>query len=124
MERKLQGVGVFLIGVAFCIWAIAYGERAQREPPIHPEYQLVQLGNGARDQFLYDKNNGRTWRVVCSGQMKDFNCQGMIVWQEEYIEGITPDSANSAKIYKFMQEMEAEKIKKAAESARQNVLQK
>ena len=100
---KLSGHGVLLLGVAGLIAAIAMllfvlaaaGEplvKVEAAPPTKHGFQLVQLGEFRRDQFLLDTDSGRVWESVCSGNIKDGDCDGMMVWSEMCVAGVVPRS--------------------------------
>lgn len=67
---------------------------AQSEPirlgagTVGGRYQLVQISQARRDQFLVDTQTGRVWNVVCSkfeGDECTFN-----YFQEMYVENLSP----------------------------------
>ena len=51
------------------------------------DYQLIQLGDFRRDQFLIDKNTGRVWNKVCSGDVKGADCDGELMFEEMAVSG-------------------------------------
>jgi len=73
--------GVFLIGGAFLVWVIGSFTKP-KDLEIRSEYQLVQLGEMRRDQFLLDKKTGRIWTSVCFGKTSGADCDGLVIWQE------------------------------------------
>ena len=100
---KLSGHGVLLLGVAGLIAAIAMllfvvaiaGEplvEVEAAPPTKHGFQLVQLGDFRRDQFLLDTDSGRIWESVCAGNVKDGDCDGVMVWSEMCVDGVVPKS--------------------------------
>lgn len=103
---KLSGFGIVLIGIAALILAVSYSIKVSQQklppkvsqpklPPIATpephEFQLIQLGELRRDQFLLDKQSGRVWVSVCAGGMVGADCKGSVLWQELFVEGITPE---------------------------------
>lgn len=119
---KLSGTGLLLLGIAAVIAAGAYLTRRANTPRPQPQlvaqqpvsfpehdFQLVQLGEMRRDQFLYDKRTGRIWNSVCTGQVSGANCSGMLVWQEMYVDGITPPTSPASTYYQL--QMQSQKSK-------------
>lgn len=112
---KLGGTGLLLLGVASIFAAGAYLTRSANTPaaPSQPvaarptaafpehSFQLVQLGEMRRDQFLYDKRTGRIWTSVCTGQVSGANCSGMVIWEEMYVDGVTPPTSPAALYYQL-----------------------
>ena len=112
----IGSLGVLMLGASLLIQSLSTvgilsratidshaAERSDGQPkrPEHqPEYQLIQLGELRRDQFLIDKSCGRTWVRVCVGQMSGADCDGRFIWQEMYVEGVTPDSSAAAENYR------------------------
>ena len=99
---KISGAGVLLLGVAGLIAAIAmllYAAAAasagkpvaeiNETPPAKRGFQLVQLGDFRRDHFLVDADTGRVWQSVCSGDVKNGDCDGTMIWLEMCVEGTT-----------------------------------
>jgi len=120
---KLSGTGLLLLGIAAVIAAGAYLTRSAsaptalppaavaQQPAAFPEhnFQLVQLGEMRRDQFLYDKRTGRIWNSVCTGQVSGANCSGMLVWQEMYVDGITPPTSQASLYYQLQTQAQKSK---------------
>ncbi len=120
---KLGGTGLLLLGVAAIIAAGAYLTRSANTPAAPPQsvvaqppaafpehsFQLVQLGEMRRDQFLYDKRTGRIWNSVCTGQVSGANCSGMLVWQEMYVDGVTPPTSPVALYYQLQAQAQKSK---------------
>lgn len=108
---RLGGLGVLLIGLAALIASASFflhvadiQKRATLSVPV-PElvkhdFQLIQLGELRRDQFLVDKSTGRVWQSVCTGDVAGPDCKGMIIWDEMYVDGITPSDSTTAMIYR------------------------
>ena len=101
---KLTGLGIFLLGLAGLIAALAMllstvssagktpaASSAGRAPmeavPSALGFQLVQLGEFRRDHYLVNRDSGAVWNRVCSGQVKDDECNGPLIWQEMCVEG-------------------------------------
>ncbi len=59
------------------------------------DFQLVQLGTFRRDQFLVDRQSGRVWQSVCAGKVSGVDCQGLVIWQEMYVAGLTPENSSA-----------------------------
>jgi len=47
-----------------------------------------------RDQFLVDQKTGRIWQSACMGNVSGADCTGMVIWQEMYVDGITPSDSD------------------------------
>ena len=108
---KLSGLGLLLVGFAALIAAVTYFLRvanAQGQAPasapvaeeIKRDFQLVQLGEFRRDQFLIDRSSGRVWQSVCSGEVSGPDCKGMLIWDEMYVDGVTPGDSAAAMVYR------------------------
>jgi hypothetical protein len=100
--NRLSGLGVLLLGLAGLIAAIAIllhvaqsagAPLAATTPPAKPGFELVQLGELRRDQFLVDGDSGRVWERVCSGEVKGPDCNGNVLWREMCVEGGASKSA-------------------------------
>jgi len=104
---NLGSAGILLAGIAAVILASAFVVRTLRSPPgpaqlpqlaeqtqphENHEFQLIQLGEMRRDQFLLDKSTGRVWSEVCNGQVSGPDCNGQLFWQEMKVEGVAPAS--------------------------------
>jgi hypothetical protein len=105
---------MLLFGAAALLFAVTYANRptlpiqatvpqAVSSPESHATpgigFSLVQLGALRRDQFLVDQRTGRIWQSSCMGNMSGADCSGMIVWQEMYVDGITPDDSVATAAY-------------------------
>ena len=109
---KLAGVGLLFLGLAALVAAIGFFitvansahesqvsfTSAIKDVP-ERDFQLVQLGNFRRDQFLVDKSSGRVWQSVCSGPANGPDCNGMLIWDEMYVGGVTPSDSGAALAY-------------------------
>ena len=102
---KLSGLGIFLLGLAGLIaalamlWAAASSagnpsaalspSKAPLEAPPTSAlgFELVQLGEFRRDHYLVNRDTGAIWNRVCSGEAKDDGCDGPLIWQEMCVEG-------------------------------------
>lgn len=71
-----KAAGILLLGVAALIAAIRFAT-----PPAG-SYQLQQLGEYRRDQFLLNTQTGRVWNKVCTGDVTGAECTGDLVWVE------------------------------------------
>ena len=107
---KLGGFGLVLVGVAALVAAGSYfvsvaNESHDSQAPIQTptkethDFQLVQLGTFRRDQFLFDKSTGRVWQSTCAGEVSGPDCQGMLIWDEMYVDGVTPSDSSAARVY-------------------------
>lgn len=65
------------------------------------DYQLIQLSEYRRDQFLIDKKTGRVWEVVCVGGGKNGGCDGELIWREMRNDTLT----NRARKVKSLEEL-------------------
>ena len=102
---KLSGLGLLFIGLAALIAAASPFFRVAPALPSAPapasksgilehDFQLVQLGEFRRDQFLVDKRTGRVWQSICTGEAAGPDCKGMLIWDEMYVTGETPSSTS------------------------------
>jgi hypothetical protein len=105
---KLVGIGVLLLGLAGVVGALAMLALASsfRSPlveaatPAKQGFQMIQLGEFRRDQFLVNRDSGRVWQSVCAGKASGADCDGMLIWQEMYVDGVTPDISSAAFNYR------------------------
>lgn len=123
----VSSVGLLMIGCALLLQAVTSAglvERARAadaipysaaSDQIRSNYQLVQLGEFRRDQFLVDQATGRVWRRVCTGGVSGVECDGMLVWDEMYVGGVTPSSSDAAADYRILLAKEFAKIAGEAE---------
>jgi|SRR6185312_17200174 len=110
---NLGGVGILLVGISAIVLACAFlirtlhgpaaparFQRSADQAPFHEnhEFQLIQLGEMRRDQFLLDKKTGRVWTEVCTGQVAGPDCKGQLVWQGMQVEGL-PSASTPASIF-------------------------
>ena len=51
-------------------------------------FQVIQISEFRRDQYLIDTQTGRLWSRSCAGPMTEGICNGFNVWEEEIVEGI------------------------------------
>lgn len=90
----IKDIGIFLIGIAVCVGAFNYTPA---------RFEIVQLGSFRADQFLLDKSTGRIWQSACAGTPEVGDCKGMMVWQEMFVSGITPqDSPATSEFQDFI----------------------
>lgn len=89
MGSSVRNISFFILSIAACILATSYLLRTLSviERNKH-EYQLIQLGEYRRDQYLLDKKTGRTWVSVCTGESKNGDCTADIMWQERLAIGL------------------------------------
>lgn len=112
MIGTLGGVGVLLLGLASIVFAVSFASRSPElaPPPTlsntplvasvpGPGFKLLQLGTFRRDQFLVDQATGRMWQEVCMGKAVGPDCNGTLVWQEVYVDGITPKDSPATWAY-------------------------
>jgi hypothetical protein len=64
------------------------GENSKSYGTTGGRFQLVQLGDQARFQYLVDTQTGKMWRGVCGHNKPSGECD-YSVWTVEEIEGIT-----------------------------------
>ncbi len=109
------GIGVMLFGVAALLWSAAAvgilpssstSMRLQLSTPdlvtsATSDFELVQLGTMRRDQFLVNRRSGRVWQSVCSGAVRGAECDGMMIWDEMYVDGVTPQNNAAAVLYRM-----------------------
>lgn len=98
----ISSIGMFLIGVAFVIYAVTYFLRPpQAASVVYPSYQIVQLGDQQDNRlFLVHTNGGHVWKQVCfGGDYRDGKCTGMMIWKETYVENLTPPENPISKEY-------------------------
>jgi hypothetical protein len=107
---KLAGFGLLFVGAAALIAAggffVSVANAAhenqmplQAQGSVKHDFQLVQLGDFRRDQFLVDKSTGRVWQSLCSGEVAGPDCKGMLIWDEMYVDGVTPSDSSTARLY-------------------------
>ena len=72
-----------------------------KAPILVPEhaFELVQLGQFRRDQFLVDKKTRRVWERSCTGKVSGPDCDGLNTWDEMYVSEITPEDSLAAKVF-------------------------
>jgi hypothetical protein len=74
-----------------------------------PDFHLVQLGTFRRDQFLVDNRTGRVWTSICMGKTSGADCSGSLMWEEMYVDGITPEDSLATFMYhRYLQTDEGE----------------
>ena len=113
-ESGMRSMGILLIGIASCIAAAAFYQKAREATPIESKYQLVQLaGSAPQYQYLLDKTNGRVWQITCSGTMIGPDCDGVMTWTEMFIENLSPQDSPSEEIYHAMDQIHATKTAKS-----------
>ncbi|MGZ3694126.1 MAG: hypothetical protein ACXWQO_07985 [Bdellovibrionota bacterium] len=62
------------------------------------KFQLIQLGDYHKDQFLLDTDTGKFWKPVCTKADAAGNCTGTMIWQLQVIEEITMAPKNVNKL--------------------------
>lgn len=98
-----KGTGILMIGVSCLIWTST-----------RHDFQVTQLGDMARNQFLVDKQTGRVWQKVCGGEVKGMgDCDGVLVWEEMYVTDLTPPNSSPALTYEYItKKRKEEKMRK------------
>lgn len=91
IDSLVKNAGIIMIGISALIWSSA-----------KHDFQLIQLGDMVRNQFLLDKQTGRVWQKVCDGESKLGECEGILVWEEMYISDLTPSDSRAALIYDYI----------------------
>ena len=67
--------------------------------PPTPSFHVAQL---QRDQFfLVDSRSGRVWERVCSGKTKGADCDGLLIWNEMYVSGVTPPESAATRVFAY-----------------------
>lgn len=105
IDSLLKSIGILMVGVSCLMWSST-----------RHNFQLIQLGEMARNQFLLDKGTGRVWQKVCDGENKGVGeCDGILVWEEMYVSDLTPAESRPALIYDYIvKQRDEEKEKKEA----------
>lgn len=91
---------LLMAGTAVLLIALAYSKKVadiQSKTPEH-DFQLIQLGEMRRDQFLLDRKTGRTWKSICVGEVSGADCNGRMVWEQQPaigLNGYTIDDLNN-----------------------------
>jgi hypothetical protein len=106
----LVSLGIFMAGFAaliaagsiagFVVYHFSSGNKPQVIETSQSDFQIVQLGQMRRDQFLIDRRTGRVWTNVCSGKVSGADCNGMMVWEEMYVDNVTPTDSPTAAAYR------------------------
>ena len=106
----LGSLGIFMAGLAALIVAgsvagfVVYYFSPANKAPVNEtpqsDFQVVQLGQFRRDQFLLDRRSGRIWTAVCSGKASGADCEGMLIWAEMYVDNVTPSDSAAAGAYR------------------------
>ena len=92
IDSIVKSVGILMIGISCLVWSST-----------RHDFQLTQLGDMARNQFLLDKVTGRVWQKVCDGENKGVGeCDGILVWEEMYVSDLTPPESRPALIYDYI----------------------
>jgi hypothetical protein len=102
----LGNLGLLLAGVSLLIFALASRH----------SYQIVQLGDMARNQHLIDTKTGRVWNKTCVGKVKDYDCDGVLMWDEMYVSDLTSEYSRPAKIYDYVTNTQTEEAKKSTKN--------
>lgn len=87
----IVGLAAILIAVGVCLMGLSHFLRAQHATSSSKhDYQMVQLGDMRRDQFLIDKETGRIWVKTCitSDTKPSIDCDGATMWVEQNVVGI------------------------------------
>jgi hypothetical protein len=89
----LAGIGVLVAGIGAAMLGFAAFNTVPDEATSRGgslvEFQVVQLGEFRRDQFLLDRRSGRIWHSVCSGEVSGPDCKGMLIWDEMYVANLS-----------------------------------
>lgn len=128
VSELLGTLGVFFIGLASMLFAATYAHLIpwhqnrvhpwETAPKVEHSFELVQLGQFRRDQFLYDKRTGRVWQSSCVGKVNGPDCGGMMVWDEMYVDGVTPQDSPLSFLYNFYNQQQAKSEGKNRKKAR------
>ncbi len=103
IDSIVKSAGILMVGVSCLMWSST-----------RHNFQLIQLGEMARNQFLLDRETGRVWQKVCDGENKGVGeCDGILVWDEMYVSDLTPPDSRPALIYDYVvKQREEEKREK------------
>lgn len=106
IDSIVKSVGILMIGISCLVWSST-----------RHDFQLTQLGDMARNQFLLDKETGRVWLKVCDGESNIVGeCDGILVWEEMYVSDLTPPDSRPALIYDYIVKQREEKEQKKEDS--------
>ncbi len=111
---KLGGFALLMIGFSSLIAASGLFLQVVNTKPseqitsvssetVKDDFQLIQMGEMRRDQYLVNKSNGRIWQKTCLGENLGPDCKGILSWDEMYVDGVTPD--NSVATTSYFQEI-------------------
>ncbi len=68
----------------------SFAQKKQNVGSTGGRFQIVQISDFRRDQFLIDTNTGRLWTQTCAKPSKPTPAEcGLYVWQEEMIDDIS-----------------------------------
>lgn len=98
-----------LIALTALLSSVSFAQKKTNTSTTGGRFQLIQLSDFRRDQYLLDTQTGRLWSNVCSVS-KGEDCQ-YYVWTEQDVVGLNisvKDYLNkSDKIEKFSKESES-----------------
>lgn len=86
--------------LAVLLSLLFYSRAFGKTPPMSTtggRFQLVQLSDMRRDQFLIDTESGRIWESVCSGKATGADCDGVMLWREMLVEGLNWKAPSSSR---------------------------
>lgn len=92
----VKDASIIIIAISCLIWVTT-----------KHDFQLIQLGEMHKNQFLLDKETGRVWQKVCDGEVGKIgttlgDCNGALIWAEMYVTDLTPSNSRPALIYDYI----------------------
>lgn len=122
MGRFFNGIIFLLLGAAVSAAFLLYRGGATAVaavPSFNAEsgYEIVQPDRSGRDIYMLDKKTGRVWQRDCMGQKGGFGCDGVLFWNEMYVENITPRDSGPAQAYDRIRQIRSEASAVASESS-------
>lgn len=100
IESIAKSIGILMIGISCLLWSGKH------------EFQMEQLGDMARNQFLIDKTSGRVWQKACDGKSNGLgDCDGVMIWEEMYVADLTPPESRPALVYDYFVKQREEENK-------------
>lgn len=76
-----------LLAITSLLWPLASTATAKNIATVGGRFQLIQLSDARRDQFLLDTESGKLWTSVCALTSENGNDCSISYWSEEKVEG-------------------------------------